>query len=111
MAANFQPQFKESHLSVSHLFPRLFSLHLHSPELLVADVVSDDGPVAHLLVGLIPHDVQLCRGQCTDPDVFWTSLRPLSVCYELQKDKTLRRLAPALTALSGTQTEKLFSLF
>ena len=63
---------------------------MYLPEFFVSNVVSDDVPVALLLVGLVPHHVQLGRGQCTDPDVFRASFRPLSVCYELQRDKTLR---------------------
>ena len=63
---------------------------MYLPEFLVSNVVSDDVPVALLPVGLVPHDVQLGGGQCTDPDVFGTSFRPLAVCYELQRDKTVR---------------------
>ena len=83
-----------SHLSLkNHSLSFIPFLILHSPELLVADVVSDDVPVALLLVRLVPHHVQLGRGQCTDPDVFRSSFRPFSVCYELQRDKTLRPAA------------------
>ena len=95
---------KNHSLSFSHLH----FLNVHSPELLVADVVSDDVPVALLLVGLIPHHIQLGRGQCTDPDVFRSSFRPFSVCYELQRDKTLR---PAALHCQGHRHRRNSSLY
>ena len=57
--------------------------HCRSPKFLVSNVVSYDVPVTLLAVWLVPHHVELGGAQGWDADVFGTSLRSLSVSYEL----------------------------
>jgi hypothetical protein len=54
------------------------------PELPDANVVSEDGAVGELGVGLVPHQLQLSGGEGAHPDIAGRALRPLPLCHKLK---------------------------
>ena len=82
----FISETRQINISTRNLVCWRWNLNVNAnvPSLLVANVVSDDVPVAELGVGLVPHHVQLCGVHCTHSDVPGSPLWPLPVSDELQ---------------------------